>query len=162
MAKKDIAVQWLADFDQTVEASRAQLAEIIKPEDTFALMGVFVVDSGFYIYADGEYRGGEAIHTHLKLTPPEKQKQEMIGKETHRKISYEVISDYAGDYIFLDQGEKISEVWGENEGVWKSLDAVKKDRVFKLDPDLFWGNDAISLKLQIQEVVKMIEEKSKK
>lgn len=161
LGKEANAEQWLSDFDHTVETSRAQLAEITKPGDTFSLMGVFVVNKGFYIYADGEYRGGEAIYRHLQLTPPEKQKQEMIGKESHRKISYEVISEYAGDYIFLDQGEMISEVWGDKEAVWKSLDAVKNDRVLKLDPDLFWGNDALSLKLQIQEVVKMLTEKAK-
>jgi hypothetical protein len=33
----------------------------------------------------------------------------MIGKETYRKISYEVIGDYAGVYVFLDQGDRISE-----------------------------------------------------
>lgn len=159
--KEDNAEKWLADFDQTVEISRAQLTDIVQPEDTFSLMGVFVVNNGFYIYGDGEYRGGEAIYKHLQLNPPEKQKQEMIGKETYRKISYEVIGDYAGDYIFLDEGDRISEVWGENEGVWKSLDAVKNDRVLQLDSDLFWGNDAISLKQQIQEIVKMLAKKTK-
>ncbi len=161
LGKESVAEQWLADFDQTIETSRSELAKLIKPTDTFSLMGVFVVNNGFYIYGDGEYRGGEAIYKHLQLTPPEKQLKEMFGKETYRKISYEVISDYAGDYIFLDQGELISEVWGENDGIWKSLDAVKNDRVLNIDPELFWGNDAISLKLQIQEIVKMIAEKNK-
>ncbi|WP_338554369.1 ABC transporter substrate-binding protein [Paenibacillus sp. KS-LC4] len=155
------AEQWLTDFDQLVAQERAKLVDIIKPEDTFSLMGVFVVDSGFYIYGDGGYRGGEAIYTHLKLTPPDKQKQEMIGKEAYRQISYEVIEDYAGDYIFLDQGEMISEVWGSNQGLWKSLAAVKNNRVFNLDPELFWGNDPVSLKLQIQEIVSMLTEQAK-
>ncbi len=150
------AEQWLAAFDQTVEQARSELAEVIKPEDTFALMGVFVVDKGFYIYGDGGYRGGEALYKHLQLKPPAKQQEEMIGKEAFRQISYEVIAEYAGDYIFIDQGDMISEVWGENEGLWNSLDAVKNNHVFKLDPDLFWGNDPISLEQQIKEVVKML------
>jgi len=161
LGKANEAEQWLADFDKTVAESRAQLAGIVKPEDTFALMGVFVVDKGFYIYADGGYRGGEAIYRHLQLTPPAKQKQEMVGKEQYKQISYEVVGDYAGDYIFLDQGDMIKEVWGKNDGIWKTLDAVKNNRVFQLDPNLFWGNDPISLKLQIQEVVKMLSERAK-
>ncbi|ANY65913.1 hypothetical protein BBD42_05085 [Paenibacillus sp. BIHB 4019] len=161
VGKEADAEQWLADFDQLVGQERAKIANMIKPEDTFSLMGVFVVDSGFYIYGDGGYRGGEAIYTHLKLTPPDKQKQEMIGKEAYRQISYEVIEDYAGDYIFLDQGDMISEVWGSNQGLWKSLDAVKNNHVFNLDPELFWGNDPVSLKLQIQEIVKMLTEQAK-
>jgi len=36
---------------------------------------------------------------------------------------------------------------------------IINDRVFKLDPELFWGNDPISLELQIKEVVKMLTEK---
>ncbi|HEY2491810.1 MAG TPA: hypothetical protein VGI33_02630 [Paenibacillus sp.] len=124
-------------------------------------MGVFVANSGFYIYGDGGYRGGEAIYQHLKLHPPLKQKPEMIGKKSSVKVSFEVVGDYAGDYIFLDQGDMISEVWGSQEGVWKSLDAVKNNRVFKLDSDLFWGNDPISLKLQIKELTKMITERAK-
>lgn len=157
--KKDEAEQWIKQFDQTAEEARAQLADIINPNDTFALMGVFVVDKGFYIYGDGGYRGGEAIYKHLQLKPPAKQEKEMIGKEAYRQISYEVIPEYAGDYIFIDQGDLISEVWGESEGLWKSLDAVKNNRVFKLDPDLFWGNDPISLELQIKEIVNTLSQK---
>lgn len=157
--KKEEAEKWIKHLDKTAEAARAQLADIVKPDDTFALMGVFVVDKGFYIYGDGGYRGGEAIYKHLQLKPPAKQEKEMIGKEAYRQVSYEVIPEYAGDYIFIDQGDLISEVWGESEGLWKSLDAVKNDRVFKLDPDLFWGNDPISLELQIKEVVNMLTNK---
>jgi iron complex transport system substrate-binding protein len=65
---------------------------------------------------------------------------------------------YSGSFGVCD---RISEVWGENEGVWKSLDAVKNDRVLQLDSYLFWGNDAISLKQQIQEIVKMLTGKTK-
>ncbi len=154
--KEAEAEQWLAEFDQTVEEARAELAKVIKPEDTFALMGVFVVDKGFYVYGDGGYRGGEALYRHLQLRPPAKQQEEMIGKEAYRQISYEVLDEYAGDYIFIDQGDLISDIWGDNQGLWNSLDAVKNNRVFKLDPDLFWGNDPVSLELQIQEVVKML------
>lgn len=156
--KEDEAEQWIDKLDKTAETARKELADIIKPEETFALMGVFVVDKGFYIYGDGGYRGGEAIYKHLQLKPPAKQQQEMIGKEAYRQISYEVIPEYAGDYIFIDQGDLISEVWGEKEGLWNSLEAVKNKRVYKLDPDLFWGNDPISLELQIKEVVKMLSD----
>ncbi|WP_230986552.1 ABC transporter substrate-binding protein [Cohnella fermenti] len=158
--KQDAAEQWLADFDKDVQTAREQIGGVVKPEDTFALMGVFVVDKGFYVYGDGNYRGGEAIYKQLGLNPPAKQKAEMIGKEEYRQISYEVVGDYAGDYIFLDQGDMISEVWGEDEGVWKSLDAVKNNRVFQLDPDLFWGNDPISLRLQVQELARIITERA--
>ena len=160
LGKQEEAKEWLAGLDQTAADARAKLDKMIDPAATFSLMGVFVVDKGFYVYGAGGYRGGEAIYTHLKLTPPAKQKEEMIGKEAYRQISYEVVDDYAGDYIFLDQGEMISEVWGSNEGIWKSLSAVKNDRVFQLDPDLFWGNDPISLKLQIEEITRMLLEKA--
>lgn len=157
--KEAEAEAWLADLDQIAADAREQIKPYVSVEDTFALMGVFVADKNFYIYGDGGYRGGEAIYQHMKLNPPPKQAAEMIGKETYRQISYEVVGEYAGDFIFLDQGEMLSEVWGSNEGVWKTLDAVKNNRVFQLDPDLFWGNDPISLKLQIQEVAKMIVER---
>ncbi|MCG7384395.1 ABC transporter substrate-binding protein [Paenibacillus sp. ACRRY] len=157
--KEAEAEAWLADLDQVAADAREQIKPYITPEDTFALMGVFVADKNFYVYGNGGYRGGEAIYTHLQLNPPEKQRNEIIGKETNRQISYEVVGEYAGDYIFLDQGEMLPEVWGSNEGVWKTLDAVKNNRVFQLDPDLFWGNDPISLKLQIQEIAKMIVER---
>ncbi|MCG7409255.1 ABC transporter substrate-binding protein [Paenibacillus sp. ACRRX] len=159
--KQKEAEQWLTEFDQDSAEARTKINKVVKPKDTFALMGVFVVDSAFYIYGDGGYRGGEAIYQHLKLNPPPKQKQEMIGKQSSKKVSFEVVHEYAGDYIFLDQGKMIAEVWGSNEGVWKSLDAVKNNRVFDLDPDLFWGNDPISLKLQIKELAKMITERAK-
>jgi iron complex transport system substrate-binding protein len=123
-------------------------------------MGVFVVDTNFYIYGNGGYRGGEAIYQHLQLKPPERQAKEFIGQKPFQQVSYESVGDYAGDYIFIDQGDMLSEIWGAKDGVWKSLDAVKNDRVFQLDPDLFWGNDPISLKLQIQEIAKMLVERA--
>ncbi|MEJ8305296.1 ABC transporter substrate-binding protein [Saccharibacillus sacchari] len=161
LGKEEEAEAWLADLDQVSADAREAIKPYVKETDTAALMGVFVVDKNFYIYGDGAYRGGEALYQHVKLTPPAKQREEMIGKETYKQVSYEVIGDYAGDFIFLDQGDMLPEIWGSNDGIWKTLDAVKNDRVFQLDSDLFWGNDPISLKLQIKEIANMIVERER-
>ncbi|MFC4307005.1 ABC transporter substrate-binding protein [Cohnella boryungensis] len=101
--KEKEAEDWLADLDRESAAAREKIAGVIQPDDTFALMGVFVVDKNFYIYGNGGYRGGEAIYQHLQLKPPERQAKEFIGQKPFQKVSYESVGDYAGDYIFIDQ-----------------------------------------------------------
>ena len=98
--------------------------------ETVSIFGAFGKDS--YIYGDGIYRGGQAIYKHLQLTPPERIKTELIDAgETFKQVSFEVLTDYAGDYIFFDQSH--GGTLDKEDPVWESVDAVKKNNVFYLD-----------------------------
>jgi len=117
------------------------------------VMGGF--DKGMYIYASGVWRGVQAIYKHLELTPPPRVQQMIEAGEDNKKISFELVPEFAGDYIFLDSPQ---EGLLDREGsVWKTLDAVKENQVFDLDGDYFWPYDPIAIKAQVQKVAEMLQ-----
>lgn len=153
LGQEDKAEQWLAGFDKKVADSKSKLDKTVKPDETFTIVSAF--NKKFYIYGDGIYRGGQAIYKYLQLKPPAIVKEHLMdaGKML-LDVSLEVIPQYAGDHIFLDvsNGAKFD----ENAGVWKSIDAVKNNRVHKLNVDIFWPYDPLAIEMQLDEVLKLL------
>ncbi|OMC87890.1 ABC transporter substrate-binding protein [Viridibacillus sp. FSL H7-0596] len=157
LGKEKQAQEWLASFDTKIEEQREKIKKVISANETVSIFGAYNKD--FYIYGDGIYRGGQAIYKQLQLTPPEKIKKELIETgDTFKQISFEALNDYAGDYIFLDQsyGGKLD----KKNSMWNSMDAVKNDRVFDLDPKRFWPYDPISVLAQSEEIADLLVSKN--
>ncbi|MEY9977816.1 ABC transporter substrate-binding protein [Lysinibacillus sp. RC79] len=149
---------WLKMFAEKVSENREKLAEVLDPNETFSIFGVLGKD--FYLYGDGIYRGGQAIYKQLQLKAPQSIQKELIETgETYKQVSYEVLPEYAGDYIFLDEtnGGKLN----REDSLWKSMDAVKNNNVFYLDAKRFWPFDPIAVLAQVEEVTNMLLEKKK-
>lgn len=158
LGKDKEAVAWLSDFDKKVQEQRDKVQKVMDEGETVSIFGAFDKDS--YIYGDGIYRGGQAIYKHLGLTPPELVKTELIDAgETYKQVSFEVLANYAGDYIFFDQSN--GGVLDKEDPVWASIDAVKNDKIFYLDPDFFWPYDPIAVLAQVEEVADMLVSKKK-
>ncbi|AJS61424.1 hypothetical protein UB51_06520 [Paenibacillus sp. IHBB 10380] len=156
LGKEKEAEEWLAVFDDKVKKAKASIQGLVKEGSTYSIMGPFGKE--FYIYGDGVNRGGQAIYQQLGLTPPDKVRKDLIeAKIDALSISEEKMADYAGDYIFLDISGGAE--FDENSPIWASLDAVKNNRVFKLDGDRFWPYDPIAVQAQVEEVAAMIQER---
>jgi len=154
LGKEEEAEAWVADFNETVKAAKAQIQGIIGDDETVTVMGGF--DKGLYIYASGVWRGVQAIYSHLELTPPPRVQEIIEAGKDLEKVSFELVPEFAGDYIFLDSPQ---EGLLDREGsVWNTLDAVKQNRVFDLDGDYFWPYDPIAIKAQVQKVAEMLSE----
>ncbi|MCE5173068.1 hypothetical protein LQV63_27775 [Paenibacillus profundus] len=81
--------------------------------------------SGIDSIGDGIYRGGQAIYRHLQLIPPALIQKEMMDQgETYKQVSFEVLADYAGDYIFLDESN--GGALNKKDPIWSSITAVKR------------------------------------
>ncbi len=159
LGKEEEATKWLASFDEKIGELRIRMNAVMAEGETVSIFGAF--GKGFYLYGDGIYRGGLAIYKELKLTPPERIKTELIDTgETFKEVSMEVLKDYAGDYIFLDESK--GGTLDKDDKVWSSLEAVKQDRVFYLDAKRFWPYDPIAVLAQAQEVTDMIVAKKEK
>lgn len=158
LGKDKDAEDWLASFDSNIQKQRDRINEVMDENETVSIFGAFGKD--FYLYGDGIYKGGQAIYKQLQLTPPERIKKELIDTgETYKQISFEVLADYAGDYIFFDESNGGS--LDKKDSVWVSLDAVKNDHVFYLDQKRFWPYDPIAVQAQAEEVVDMLVAKKK-
>ncbi|UED71841.1 ABC transporter substrate-binding protein [Brevibacillus sp. HD3.3A] len=156
LGKEQEADNWLAAFDEDVKQAKASIAGLVPAGTTFSIMGPF--DKEFYIYGDGVNRGGQAIYQQLGLTPPESVRTDLIQKKVDaQSVSTEKIAAYAGDYIFLDISGGAE--FDESSPVWASLDAVKNNRIFKLNPDRFWPYDPIAVQAQVKEVASMLQER---
>lgn len=160
LGKEKEGDEWLADFHQTVKANRERLEGVMEPNETIALIGAYKDD--YYVYGDGIYRGGQAMYQQLQLKPSEGIQKNMIDKDiTFQQIAYEVLPEYAGDYIFLD--ESYSDGMNKDDELWQSLPAVKNDNVFYLDEAVFWPFDPIAVKNQVVVITDwLIDNKEKK
>ena len=89
----------------------------------------------------------------LGFNAPEKLQEAMKdSKNAHAggvKLSYEVINEYAGDFILVNGS---LDDFGDSN-VWKSLPTVKKNRVISAPSNMFWFNDIISMNAQIDLIL---------
>lgn len=154
LGKEKEAEEWLKEFDKKVAKAKDSIKGLIREGTTFSLMGPFGKD--FYIYGDGVNRGGQAIYQQLGLTPPKLVRKDLIEPKINAlSISQEKIADYAGDYIFLDISGEAE--FDENDPVWSTIDAVKNNKVFYLNPERFWPYDPIAVESQVEEIAKMLK-----
>lgn len=103
-------------------------------------------------------RGAPLMYDLLGFNAPEKIQEAMKdSKNAHVgrvMLSYEVINEYAGDYILVNGS---LDDFGDNN-VWKSLPAVKENRVISAPSNMFWFNDTISMNAQIDLILGSILE----
>lgn len=159
LGKETEAKEWLAGFDEKIDALRTKVNGVLEEGETFSIFGAF--GKTFYLYGDGIYRGGLAIYKELQLTPPVTIQKELIDANvTYKEVSLEVLKDYAGDYIFFDESNGAE--MDKKDKVWTSIEAVKQDRVFYLDAKRFWPFDPIAVLAQAEEVTEMIVSQKEK
>ncbi|MGG4102494.1 ABC transporter substrate-binding protein [Paenibacillus lautus] len=159
LGKETEAKEWLAGFDEKIDALRTKVSGVLEEGETFSIFGAF--GKTFYLYGDGIYRGGLAIYKELQLTPPVTIQKELIDANvTYKEVSMEVLKDYAGDYIFFDESNGAE--MDKKDKVWTSIEAVKQDRVFYLDAKRFWPFDPIAVLAQAEEVTEMIVSQKEK
>ena len=156
MNKSEAAEAWLKTYDERIEAARAKVKTVIKPEETFSILEVS--DKSYYGYGDNFGRGGQAVYSALQLAPLEITKKELMGDTQWKEISREVVGDYAGDHIFLTVGENNKNYQGDS--IWQSLPAVKNNQVYELLEDRYWYFDPIAIQGQAEEFADMIVERA--
>ncbi|MCG7383989.1 iron-hydroxamate ABC transporter substrate-binding protein [Paenibacillus sp. ACRRY] len=154
--KSEEAEAWLKSYDESIEASRAKVKAVIKPEETFSILEVS--DKSYYGYGDNFGRGGQAVYRALELAPLEITKKELMGDTQWKEISREIIGDYAGDHIFLTVSEGNANYQGDS--IWQNLPAVKNNQVYELQEDRYWYFDPIAIQGQAAEFADMIVERA--
>ncbi|GKU80056.1 AraC family transcriptional regulator [Paenibacillus sp. L3-i20] len=103
-------------------------------------------DDGIRVHTPS-HRTAAILYNDLGLTAPEQVKVE---KDTAYHISLEAMSDVGADHYFLlkdDMFKSLAEEFQSTE-VWKSIDAVKNNRVYEVDTTLwiaYYGPIAINM-----------------
>ncbi len=156
-----------AAFIEQSEARAEQAREAVKghigEDETVAVFKV----SGKALRIHGGRDIGHALYNGLKLTPPESIKEQMEQNPTFNStqdISLEDLPTYAADRIFLvvpgddaDSAAYFKEL--ESLAIWKELDAVKNNKVYKVPSDVWFTYDPISINVTLDEAVKLLTAK---
>ena len=111
-------------------------------------------------------RGGEVIYNMLKLKAPDFVQKEAIdsGKQLV-EISMEMLSKYANvDHIFICMNDGTTEAQVKEileSPIWKTLPAVKNNKVHMLDYKTFLHYDPISILGQADLIADMLVKNAK-
>lgn len=147
--KEEEAAQWIAEWDKKVAKYKPQVQKVVG-DQTVSLLGVYGKNA--YVYGDNFSRGGEIIYGEFDLAMPKIVREETSKGKGYASFSVEKLPEFAGDYIFAESGdEKFSKT--KQTGLWKTLPAVKNNRVFEIDETDAYFSDPVSLDQQLEEIV---------
>lgn len=148
--KEEQARELIQAFAEKLKESKEKLLEAGKLDKTVILLEN--QQSGTLRAFGNNYgRGGELIYNELGFKAPDRIMKEVINAQgvNFMDISYELLGEYAGDYIFSD--ERIKDLAG-NE-VFQSLPAVKQGRLIETNGGMFWFSDIRSMNAQLDFIV---------
>jgi len=145
------AEQWISQFDQKVLAAREKIASATDAGETFTIFNVWKNTLRVYGFVN---MGGYALYEALQVAPaPKVDEVFRNSEEWYREISFEVLSEFAGDHIFLTSYDPdgTSTVLKDLEAspIWKNLDAVKNNRVYIIDYNTLYNDDPIAVEHQV-------------
>lgn len=154
--REDKAKEWIAEWDKKIADLKPKVQAAVG-ENTVAILQPYA--KGIYAFGHNYGRGGEIIYGEFQLKAPASTQKAAIDSGTGwAEVSLETLPDFAGDYIFTsawsgDEGDPES-VYGSS--IWKSLSAVKNNKVYQLDRDGSYFNDPISLEAQLDFIVEKL------
>lgn len=143
----------LDNFYKKVELSKQKLQQAGILDKTVTIMesnkGSMAVMVGM-----GYGRGSQIIYQYLGMKAPEIVQQEIETSKndaTSMDVSYEVLSQYAGDYVFRSAFKGMEDL--SDNTIWNNIPAVKDGRLIDMSFGLFFYNDIFSLDKQLDFVV---------
>lgn len=149
LGKEQEAQAWVEEWKEKTAAEGEKVKKTIGNDATVMVFETFGKD--MYVYGENWGRGTEVIYQALGLKAPKAVEEEVFGPG-YLAISSEVIPKYAGDYIFLGDGQGADNSFTETD-VWKGIPAVENDRVITFDSSSFYFNDPISLEKELAFIV---------
>lgn len=146
--REDKAREWVAAWEQKIAEFKPQVLEAVG-DSTVSVMSA--TDKSVYLYGYGFGRGTEILYDEFGLKSP----PGFDLADSSAEISLEQVPELAGDYIFISND--ISVESGDSpifsSEVWKSLPAVKNNRVFEMDQKAAAFNDPYTLEAMLPFVV---------
>lgn len=144
---------FIADYEKVVEDAKKKIEDAVEEN---ASVGIYELtpDDKLYVFGENFGRGGQAVYHALGFKAPERIEEDVIKGEGWKEISFEVLPDYAADYMFLTvydpdgTGKSLKKL--QEMGIYKNLDAVKNGIFFVNDFDTFYRYDPIAIREQVK------------
>lgn len=153
LGKEEQAKTLFDEFHAKVEASKQKLQAEGILDHTVSIMEGGSNGSMTVVTSKQFGRGSQVIYEYLGMKAPEivQQKIDTAAIAKGEEISFEVLAEYSGDYIFRSSYEGMADL--TQEPVWNSISAVKAGRVMNIDFGLSYYNDIFSLSTQLDYIV---------
>ncbi|SCW62332.1 iron complex transport system substrate-binding protein [Paenibacillus tianmuensis] len=160
LGKPDAADQLTADFEKKAAEARAKLGGVLDGDVKAAIIRIDSKGGQFTVFGDNYGRGGWSIYKGLQMQYPAKIKEAVVdsGKQIVQELSLEQLTDFVqdADYLFVsNEGFGLDVV--KDSSVWKSLPAVKENRVIELDGKQYFYFDPISISAQLDLIVDLLQ-----
>ncbi|EON74000.1 AraC family transcriptional regulator [Lysinibacillus sphaericus] len=150
------ATAFVKDFDKRIADAQNRINAAIPEGATFTIFDLF--EKNATIVANNSVSGGRALYQILNMKPQEKVQELFDTKESgggRYDISYEVVGDYVGDYVFLIN---FFNKGGELPSTWTNLDIVKNNKIIDLSPEHYFASDPLSGLYQAEDMANKIVE----
>lgn len=156
--KEKEAEKWLGDWDKKTKEVATEVKAVTGEQATFTIMGLF--EKQFYLFGQNWGRGGEIIHQALGYKAPEKVIKEVF-PAGYLEVSQEVIPEYIGDYVLVAAENDETGASLYESDIWKNIPAVQNNKVIKVDANVFYFTDPVSLEHELDVIHKAILEATK-
>ncbi|QDQ01254.1 helix-turn-helix domain-containing protein [Lysinibacillus fusiformis] len=147
---------FVKDFDNRIANAQNKINAAIPEGATFTIFDAF--EKNATIVGNNSVSGGRALYQILNMKPQEKVQELFDTQESgggRYDISYEVVGDYIGDYVFLINFFNKD---GEFPSTWTNLDIVKNNKIIDLAPEYYFASDPLSGLHQAEDMANKIVE----
>ena len=148
--KEQEAKTWVDDFKARSKKAGEEIRAKIANDATVSVIETF--NKQLYVYGYNFGRGTEILYGELGFALPEKVK-EATEKDGYLALSTEVMKDYMGDYVIFSKNTDEDNSF-QNTEIYKSIPAVKNNRVYEVDAKSFYFGDPLSLEYQLDFFIK--------
>ncbi|MEK5031763.1 AraC family transcriptional regulator [Paenibacillus sp. FSL R7-0302] len=151
--KEEQATSLLNNFKAKVEDSKQKLQDAGILGSTVSIMEGGSDRSMVVVMSKQYGRGSQVIYEYLGMKAPELLQQKIDSKTDMGgdSVSFEVLADYSGDYIFRSSYEGMADL--TEDPLWNGIPAVKEGRLMNIDFGLSYYNDIYSLNAQLDFIV---------
>lgn len=160
VGKPEVAEAWIDAYNAKAAVKRKEVASFIKAGET-ATAFIMYGDGVLYLY--GRPRLGPTMYDVFGFVQPPAVTELFKGDpdELWQAISLELLPDYAGERIFLVQGDdedsKAANKKLLDNPLWKNLPAVQNNKAYYVGGR--WGlNDPLTLDWLLDEMAKVLNE----
>ncbi|MCQ6561798.1 ABC transporter substrate-binding protein [Paenibacillus mendelii] len=162
LGKEDEAKRWIEEFEKKIAAAKQQVHDAIDVNETFTIVSFY--EKSPRVYRD-ENMGGNILYKYLGLKPQQKVLSDLINsgqKPPYAEVSSEVVSDFVGDNLFMAVNEENKAAFEsfKSTGIWSNMKAVKNNKVYTIDYDLFLQSDPIAVTKQVEILTKILIDKN--
>ncbi|MFD1906120.1 ABC transporter substrate-binding protein [Paenibacillus rhizoplanae] len=136
-------------FKAKVEDSKQKLQEAGILGSTVSIMEGGADRSMVVVMSKQYGRGSQVIYEYLGMKAPEILQQKIDSKSDMGgdSVSFEVLADYSGDYIFRSSYDGMADL--TKDPLWNGIPAVKEGRLMNIDFGLSYYSDIYSLNAQL-------------